>query len=65
MYLNSDGDMNTFTLLLRKVVYAYEYMGSWKRFDKTSLPGKKDFYGSLNVDVEGITDVDHRHAKIV
>ena len=48
-----------------KVVYAYEYMDSWKRFDKTSLPGKKDFYGSLNVDVEGITDVDHRHAKIV
>lgn len=60
MYLNSDGDMNKFILLIRKGVYVCECMDSWKRFDKTSLPGKKDFYSSLNVDVEGITDVDHR-----
>ena len=56
-------DMNKFILLLRKGVYPYEYMDSWERFDKTSLPDKKAFYSSLNM--EDITDVDHRHAKKV
>ena len=52
-----------FLLLLRKVVYPYEYMNSWVRFDETSLPDKEPFYSSLNM--EDITDVDHRHAKRV
>ena len=52
---------NKFILLLRKGVYPYEYMDSWERFDETSLPDKEAFYSSLNV--EDITDVDHRHAK--
>ena len=56
-------DMNKFILLFRKGVYPYEYMDSWERFDKTSLPDKKAFYSSLNM--EDITDVDHRHAKKV
>ena len=41
-------------------------MNTWiagKDFDKTSLPDKEDFYSSLNM--EDITDVDHRHAKRV
>ena len=38
-------------------------MGSWERFDETSLPDKKAFYSSLNM--EDIADVDHRHAKRV
>ena len=56
-------DINKFTLLLRKDVYPYEYMDSWERFNKTSLPDKEAFYSSLNM--EDITDVDHRHAKRV
>ena len=48
-------------MLLRKGVYPYEYMDNWKRFDETSLPNKEAFYSSLNM--EDITDVDHRHAK--
>ena len=36
-------------------------MGSWGRFDETSLREKESFYSSLNM--EGITDVDYRHAK--
>ena len=56
-------DINKFILLLRKGVYPYEYMDSWKRFDKTSLPDKEAFYSSLNM--EDITDVDHRRAKRV
>ena len=56
-------DINKFILLLRKGVYPYEDMDSWKRFDETSLPDKEAFYSSLNV--EDITNADHRHAKRV
>ena len=56
-----DRDINKFILLLRKGVYPYEYMESWERFDKTSLPDKEAFYSSLNM--EDITDVEHRHSK--
>ena len=56
-----NGDLNEFILLLRKGVYPYEYMDSWKRFDETSLPDKEDFYSNLNM--EDITDVDYRHVK--
>ena len=38
-------------------------MDSWEKFDETSLPDKEAFYSSLNMD--DITDVDHRHAKRV
>ena len=48
-------------LLIRKGAYLYEYMDSWERFDETSLPDKEAFYSSLNI--EYITNVDHRHAK--
>ena len=56
-------DINKFILLLRKGTYPYEYMDSWERFDETSLLDKETFYSSLNM--EDITDVDHRHAKRV
>ena len=52
-----------FILLLRKGVYPYECMDSWERFEETSLPDKEAFYSSLNM--EDITDIDYRHAKIV
>ena len=50
-------------MLLRKGVYPYECMDSWERFNETSLSNKEAFYSSLNM--EDITDVDHRHAKRV
>ena len=56
-------DINKFILLLGKGVYPYEYIDSWERFDETSLPDKEAFYSSLNM--EDITDVEHRHAKRV
>ena len=55
-------DINKFIFLLRKKVYPYEYMDSWKRFDETSLPNK-DFYSCLNM--EDISDIDYIHAKRV
>ena len=36
-------DLNKFALLLRKGVYPYEYMDSWKRFKEESLPDKEFF----------------------
>ena len=38
-------------------------MDPWERFNETSLPDKETFYTSLNM--EDITDADHRHAKRV
>ena len=55
------GDINKFILLLRKGVYPYEYMNSFERFFETSLPDKDAFYSNLNM--EGITEIDYRHAK--
>ena len=50
-------------LLLRKGIYRYEYMDSWKRFEEVLVPDKKNFY--VELPMEGITDSDHRHAKRV
>ena len=38
-------------------------MDSWERFNETSLPDKEVFYSNLNM--EDVTDVDHRNAKRV
>ena len=63
IYEFCNGDINKLILLLRIGVYPYEYMDSWERFDKTLLQDKETFYSNLNM--EDITDVDHRHAKRV
>ena len=49
--------------LLRKVVYLYEYMDDWKKFNETSLHEQVGFYSQLNM--EDITDADHANAKRV
>ena len=56
-----NGDINRFVLLLRKGVHSYEYMGSWGRFDETSLPDKNVFYSELYL--EDINDKDYAHAQ--
>ena len=56
-------DHNKFPLLLRKGVYPYEYMVSWKRFKEESLPDKESFYSELNN--EHITDEAYEHAQKV
>ena len=56
-------DLNKFALLLRKGIYPYEYMDSWKRFKEESLPDKESFYSELNN--EHITDEDYAHAQKV
>ena len=63
IYEFGNGDIDKFMLLLRKGVYPYKYMDSWGRFNETSFPNKEAFDSNLNM--EDITDVDHRHAKKV
>ena len=60
-YQLCNNDHNKFELLLRKGVYPYEYMDSWKRFNKESLPDKESFCSELNK--EGITDEDCTRLK--
>ena len=62
-YSFCNNDLNKFILLLRKGVYPYEYMDSWERFNETSLPSKKEFYSSLNM--EHIDEIDYRHGNNV
>ena len=63
IYEFCNGDLNKFVLLLRKSVYQYEYMDSWERFNETPLPNKEAFHSNLNM--EDITHVDYKHAKMV
>ena len=46
IYQFCKGDLNKFILLLRKGVYPYEYMDSWRRFDETTLPPNEVFYSN-------------------
>ena len=58
------GDIHKFRLLLlRKGVYLYENMDSWKRSEEESLPDKESFYSEINK--EHITEEDCPHAKNV
>ena len=60
-YQLSNKDHNKFALLLRKGVYPYEYMDSWKRFNEP-VPLVEDYYYS-ELNKEGITKEDIKHAK--
>ena len=59
-YQLNKNDINKFKLLLRKGVYLYEYMDSWKRFNETELPSKDKFHSILNL--EDISADDYTHA---
>ena len=53
-------DLNKVELILKKEIYAYEYMDNFERFKETQLPRKESFYSSLN---DGnITDEEYQHA---
>ena len=59
VYQFCNGDINKFVLFLRKGLYPYEYMDSWKKSDETTLPDKKAIYSELYL--EHITDKDYTH----
>ena len=56
-----NGNLNKFVMLLRKSIYPDEYMGSWEKFDETTLPPKEAFYSNLNL--EDISDEQYGHAQ--
>ena len=63
LYKFCNGDLNKFFLLLRKGVYPYEYIDSWKKFYENAIPPKEAFYSELNL--EGISDADCEYVKNV
>ena len=50
-------------LLLRKGVYPYDYMNSWRKFEDRQLPARADFFSQLR-DAE-CSEADHAHAQTV
>ena len=50
-----------FRLMIRKGLYLYEYIDSWKKFEETSLSLKDVFCSRLNM--KGISDQDYEHAQ--
>ena len=63
IYQFCNGNLNKFVLLIRKLVYLYEFMDSCEKFDKTTLPSKEAFHS--NLDLEDISDEDYADAKKV
>ena len=61
LYRFCNGDLNKFFLLLRKVIYPYEQIDSWERFDEKTIRPKEAFYSELNLG--NITDKDYEHVK--
>ena len=49
--------------MLRKGIYPYEYIDSWKKFNRNTIPPKEAFYSKLNL--EGISNADYEHVKKV
>ncbi|GBM31823.1 hypothetical protein AVEN_56923-1 [Araneus ventricosus] len=49
--------------LLKKGIYPYEYMPSFRKFEETQLPPRSAFYNSLTNDL--ITEAEYEHAQNV
>lgn len=56
-----DGDINKFCLMLQNIAYTYECIENFQRIGGTSLPQKKEFDSSLNIEV--MTDANYKHVK--
>jgi hypothetical protein len=46
-----------------KGVFSYDWINAWEKFDRTSLPSRKDFYSLLSQ--QNITKEDYEHAQKV
>lgn len=44
------GETNKFCLMSQKVVYPYERMNSWERFNEKSLTDRKEIYMNLTME---------------
>src|SRR5215216_1042149 len=50
-------------LLFRKGVFPYDWTNAWEKFDRISLPSRKDFYSLLSQ--QNISKEDYEHAQKV
>src|SRR6266536_6058389 len=50
-------------LLFRKGVFPYDWTNAWEKFDRTSLPFRKNFYSLLSQ--QNISKEDYEHAQEV
>ena len=62
-YKFCNNDINKFIMLLRKGVYAYEYIDGWDKFNEKIIPSKELFYSNLTL--ENISETDYAHANNV
>ena len=62
-FTEKDYSIDKIKLLLRKGVFPYDWTNSWDKFDKTSLPPRKDFYSLLSQ--QNISKEDYEHAQKV
>ena len=54
---------NQYKLLIKKIIYLYEYMNNWDKFKETKLPPKEVFYSKLNM--VGVGEEDYEHTNRV
>ena len=57
----SNNYINKSIFLLREIVYHYESMDDWGKFNQAILPEKKELYSNLNM--KHTADADYMHAK--
>ena len=62
-YTQEEFTNEKFSLMKQKGVYPYDFLDSFKKFKKTKLPTKEQFYSILND--EKISEADYKHAKTV
>ena len=63
IYKFFNNDLDKFALFLGKDIYPYEYMDSWEKFNKITLPSKEALYRNLNL--EDISNENYSHAQKV
>ncbi|XP_047024710.1 uncharacterized protein LOC124633507 [Helicoverpa zea] len=56
-------DEDLLRLCLKKGVYCYEYINSWKKYEETQLPDRNKFYSRLTS--ETVSEEDYNHALTV
>ena len=61
MHKFCNGDLNKFFLLLRKGIYPYKDIASWRKLNENTIPFGEAFYSELNL--EDISDADYEHVK--
>ena len=56
----TNSNIDKFIFLLKKGVYPYEYVNSWKKIDEIEFPSIDKCYSNLNLKI--ISKDDHKHA---